>query len=118
MPDSYCDLIICSHVLEHVTDDRRALEEMRRILRPGGDAILLAPIVEGWAETYENGNVTTDAERHRHFEQFDHVRYFGADLRDRIRRAGFRLDEFTADGRASAEYGLDRGEKIFKATRC
>ena len=116
LPDQYCDMIICSHVLEHV-DDRRALPAIRRLLRPGGEAILLVPIVEGWAETYENDTVGSDAERHRHFEQFDHVRYFGADFRSRVAAAGFRLSEFTAGGSDSAEYGLQRGEKVFKATR-
>jgi len=116
LPDGYCDLIICSHVLEHV-DDRKALAEMHRLLRPGGEAILLVPIVEGWSQTYENQEAVTEEARHRHFAQFDHVRIFGADFRERVRGAGFTVTEFTAEGRACAEYGLERGEKIFKARR-
>ena len=53
----------------------------------------------------------------RHYGQSDHVRYYGADVRDRIRAAGFKLDEFTAEGEDVLTYGLARGEKVFVATK-
>jgi SAM-dependent methyltransferase len=116
LPDACFDCVVCSHVLEHV-DDRKALVEIRRVLRPGGFAIIMVPIVEGWATTYENPDATTPAERGRHFGQHDHVRYYGADLRDRIHAAGFNLAEFTAEGADVPRYGLLPGEKVFLATR-
>jgi SAM-dependent methyltransferase len=115
-PDESFDWIVCSHVLEHV-DDRKALTELKRILRPNGVAILMVPIVEGWDSTYENPSVTSPRDRDLHFGQNDHVRFYGRDFRDRIRAVGFDLTEFTATEPDVARYGLLRGEKIFLARR-
>ncbi len=115
LPDANFDRIICSHVLEHV-DDKKALAELKRVLRPGGQLILMVPIVEGWTQSYENPSVTTDMGRHLHFGQDDHIRYYGVDFRDRVRAAGFTLSEFTAEGADSVRYNLMRGEKVFLAT--
>jgi SAM-dependent methyltransferase len=115
-PDASYDCVVCSHVLEHV-DDKKALAEIHRVLKPGGVALIMLPLIEGWAKTYENKNVTTPEERKRHFGQSDHVRFYGADVRDRIRAAGFALDEFTAEGEDVLTYGLQRGEKVFIARK-
>jgi hypothetical protein len=116
LPDESYDLVLCSHVLEHV-DDRAALAEIHRILTVGGIALLMIPIVEGWTATYENRAITEPHDREIHFGQEDHVRYFGSDVRDRDRRAGFDLDEFTAEGTIVIKHGLFRGEKLFIAVR-
>jgi SAM-dependent methyltransferase len=116
LPGASFDRVICSHVLEHV-DDHRALREIHRVLRPGGQAVIMLPIVEGWSATYENPAVRTEDERTVHFGQYDHVRYFGADLRGRIADAGFALSEYTAEGADTAEYRLQRGEKVFLAAK-
>jgi SAM-dependent methyltransferase len=110
------DRIICSHVLEHV-DDQKALRELRRVTRPGGYVLLMTPVVEGWSETFEDSSFVTTVDREAFFGQHDHVRFYGADLRGRVRAAGFELAEYTADPRRTPRYGLQRGEKIFKATR-
>lgn len=113
--DSF-DRIVCSHVLEHV-DDRAALAQLFRVLRPGGLAILMVPIVEGWAQSYEDAEITSERKRVLHFGQRDHVRYYGWDFRDRIKEAGFALEEFTAQGKDCVQYGLARGEKLFLASK-
>jgi SAM-dependent methyltransferase len=87
MPDASFDVIFCSHVLEHVNDDRRAMREFRRVLRPDGWAILLVPITA--ERTVEDATVTDPAERLRRFGQHDHVRRYGPDYVDRLREAGF-----------------------------
>lgn len=112
LPDNSVDTIICSHILEHV-DDHAALKEIFRILRPGGTALLLFPLIEGWETTFEDPSIVAPEERLRFFGQEDHVRFFGRDARDRIRNAGFKLSEFTAVEPDVQEYGLRRGEKIF-----
>jgi len=115
-PDETFDCVVCSHVLEHV-DDRRALAELHRVLRRDGVALIMLPLIEGWARTYEPESARTPEERKRHFGQADHLRFYGADVRDRIRAAGFTLDEFTAEGEDVLTYGLQRGEKLFIARK-
>jgi SAM-dependent methyltransferase len=115
-PEASYDCIVCSHVLEHV-DDKKALAEIYRVLKPGGLALIMLPVIEGWAKTYENPQVISREDRKRHYGQSDHVRYYGADVRERIRAAGFALDEFTAEGPDVLIYGLQRGEKVFVATK-
>jgi Methyltransferase domain len=116
LPDACYDRIMCNHVLEHV-DDARALAEIYRMLRPGGVAILTTPVVEGWAETYENPRVQTPLERLLHFGQEDHARFFGRDLRDRIKATGFALDEVVATEPDVHRFGLIRAEAVFIATK-
>jgi predicted SAM-dependent methyltransferase len=87
--DESFDLIYCSHVLEHVPDDRRALAEFHRTLRPDGWAILQVPI---WREvTFEDPSIVDPAERLAVYGQMDHVRIYGHDFVDRVRDAGFKV---------------------------
>jgi SAM-dependent methyltransferase len=116
LPDESVELIVCSHVLEHV-DDKKALREMHRVLVPAGRAVLMFPIVEGWERTYEDATRTSPEDRTRYFGQHDHVRMFGRDVRDRIAEAGFRVTEFTAEEPEVSRYGLVRGEKVFIAAK-
>jgi len=89
-PGDHFDVIYCSHVLEHVPDDRCALGEFYRVLRKGGWAILLVPI--GADRTVEDPTIVTPAERRRVFGQEDHVRTYGPDYLDRLREAGFAVE--------------------------
>jgi SAM-dependent methyltransferase len=89
--DSY-DMFICSHVLEHVDDDRKALSELFRILKPGGRGILMVPIVLKLEKIDEDPAITDEATRWRRFGQYDHVRlYSKAGFMQRIQDAGFTL---------------------------
>jgi SAM-dependent methyltransferase len=112
LPDESVGTIICNHVLEHV-DDKSALAELFRVLKSGGSLILSVPMVEGWDETYENPEIIDPDERELHFGQFDHVRYYGRDFRQRLSVAGFNVEEVTAEGADVVKYSLLRGEKIF-----
>jgi len=112
LPDALFDVIVCNHVLEHV-DDKRALAEMYRILKPNGFCIITVPIIESWDKTYENAAVHTESERFMHFGQSDHIRIYGRDFRDRIKGAGFSIEEFTGTGDDCVKYGLMRGERVF-----
>jgi SAM-dependent methyltransferase len=116
LPDASYDIVICSHILEHV-DDRRAFAEIHRILRRGGQLLFMIPIIEGWATTYENPDILSEADRHVHFGQFDHIRYYGADVRDRATQAGFLVSEYCGSPIDCVKHGLIRGEKVFIATK-
>jgi hypothetical protein len=116
MPERSFDCVICSHVLEHV-DDMAALGELHRILKPGGVALLMVPIVEGWDASYEDPAITGGRDRLLHFGQQDHVRRYGRDFRDRVIRAGFELSEFAVDGAESVRYSIVPGIRIFIARR-
>lgn len=116
LPENSIDRVMCNHVLEHV-DDTKALAEVFRILVPGGVAIFTVPIVDAWEKTYENPAVTSDEDRTRHFGQHNHVRYYGQDLHDRIRAAGFILTDFVAVEPDVLEHGLIRGETVFVARK-
>jgi SAM-dependent methyltransferase len=106
------DFLICNHVLEHVEDDRRALAEIRRVLAPGGWAILMCPVDRRRARTLEDPRATTPAARHRLFGQSDHVRLYGRDYVDRLAEAGFavRVERYvdSCDSSSVARFGLRR----------
>lgn len=116
LPNESYDRIVCSHVLEHV-DDGKAFSELYRILRPSGQLIVMIPIIEGWSNTYEDHTITKPEQRKMHFQQWDHIRLYGADFRGRAISAGFNIDEFTAGPLDSIKYGLWRGEKVFVLTK-
>ena len=92
--DGQFDIFICSHVLEHVTDDRKAMRELFRILKPGGSGIVMVPVSLAVQEIDEDPTVTDEAERWRRFCQNDHVRlYSKPGLLERLRQAGFEIAE-------------------------
>ncbi|MBI5154287.1 class I SAM-dependent methyltransferase [Candidatus Poribacteria bacterium] len=85
------DFVLCSHVLEHIADDAKAMAELFRVLRPGGEAVILVPLRGD--VTFEDPTVTTDEGRERAFGQRDHVRWFGRDIRARLEKTGFEVSE-------------------------
>lgn len=117
-PDGQFDLLYCSHVLEHVPDDRAALREFRRVLAPRGMALLLVPMTA--PATFEDPTITDPRDRLLAFGQEDHVRRYGPDVRDRIRDAGFRLRTIRAEDVAVpteiALMGLDGAGDLFLGT--
>lgn len=95
--DSF-DALLCSHVLEHVPDDMKALAELFRIIRPGGFGIIMVPLIEGVEQTLESPFVVTDAERWKWYGQDDHVRqYARGDFIRRIEAAGFTVRQLGQD---------------------
>jgi SAM-dependent methyltransferase len=90
LEDDSFDVIMCNHVLEHIPDDRAALREIRRMLAPGGWAMLMTPILV--ETTVEDLSVTDPDERLRRFGQADHVRRYGWDYLRRLDDAGFETE--------------------------
>jgi SAM-dependent methyltransferase len=112
LPDGSFDVIVAHHILEHV-DHHKALAECFRCLKPGGFMVTTTPIIEGWAETYENPAITSRRGRLLHFGQDDHIKFFGRDLRAHMVAAGFDLEEFVSTEPDVARFGLQRGETLF-----
>lgn len=100
-PDASFDVLICSHVLEHIPDDRKAMRECRRVLRHDGYAVILVPITA--PATVEDLTITDPKERERLYGQHDHVRRYGPDFADRLKEAGWSVAEHAADAVAGPE---------------
>ena len=90
--DSF-DFILCNHVLEHIPDDTKAMQELYRILKPGGTAILQVPQDLNRQQTFEDDSITDPKERAKIFGQYDHVRVYGWDYFEKLRRIGFKVEE-------------------------
>jgi SAM-dependent methyltransferase len=96
--DASVDMILCSHVLEHVPEDRKAMREIRRVLKPDGFAVLLVPLVVGLDETNEDPSINTDALRWKYFGMGDHVRQYGKrDFVTRLEDAGLQVEQLGID---------------------
>lgn len=111
------DVILCNHVLEHIPDDKKAMQELYRVLKPGGWAILQTPMLDK-PQTLEDFSITEPKERERVFGQNDHVRVYGLDKKDRLESVGFtvEMDDFVNEHFTEEEqkrYGFDVSEKIF-----
>jgi len=92
--DNYFDFIIRNHVLEHIVDDQKAMRELFRVLKPGGEAILQVPIsrYNYNKETFEDFSITSPEERKIYFGQKDHVRMYGKDYKRRLESIGFKVE--------------------------
>ncbi len=119
-PDGSFDVLFCSHVLEHVVDDRKALREFFRVLAAKGWAILLVPITT--EKTFEDFSIIDPAERVRVFGQKDHLRRYGADYVERLREAGFQVTLVGVEDLACPEEAFRMGlsgcsDKLFICTK-
>lgn len=116
-PDASFDIVLANHVLEHVADDRLGVQELHRVLRPGGFAILQTPYSARLHATLEDAGIDDDAARLAIYGQEDHVRLFGRDIFKRFEGSGL-----VADIRRHGEvlldidplqYGVNRAEPLF-----
>jgi SAM-dependent methyltransferase len=97
-PDGCFDVVLGSHVLEHVPDDLRAMGELRRILRRDGFDIVMVPLVHGVEETNEDPAIDTPALRWKYFGSDDHLRQYGQrDFADRLATAAFKVERLGID---------------------
>lgn len=112
------DVVLCNHVLEHVQDDIKAMSEIKRVLKPGGWAILQVPFFSPVPDnTLDDNSITDPREREKVFGQDDHVRKFGKDYPQRIEKSGLKviLDDFAKS--QPDKYGLQKGEIIYRAEK-
>ncbi len=114
--DNSYDIILCNHVLEHIPNDTKAIQELFRVMRPGGWGIFQIPQDISRKNTFEDDTITNKKERTRIFGQYDHVRIYGMDYFDKLREAGFKVDavDYTASLTAADidKFRLAKGELI------
>ncbi|MDD2598606.1 MAG: class I SAM-dependent methyltransferase [Kiritimatiellae bacterium] len=120
--DNTFDFVLCNHVLEHVPDDRKALSEIFRVLKPGGVAILQTPYAPELRYTRERDpSISTEAQRLEFYGQEDHIRLYGIDLLDRILESGFDLQlkkhSAVLPEVDSAVAGVNSAEPLFVARK-
>jgi len=120
-PTASIDAFICSHVLEHIPEDTRAMAELFRILKPGGWGIVMVPIPIGMEQMREDFTVTSEAERWRHFGQGDHVRiYSRAAFVSRLEAVGFAVTLVSPEEIGTppiARYGLSATSVLYIASK-
>ena len=114
--DNSYGLILCNHVLEHISDDTKAMQELYRVMKPGGMGILQIPQDLSRETTFEDDSITDPKERAKIFGQYDHVRVYGRDYFDKLRSIGFRVveEDYTKrlDPRDVERFCLAKGEII------
>ena len=113
--DSY-DVIFCNHVLEHIPDDTKAMQELYRVLKPGGYGVFQVPQDLEREITFEDDSITDKKERAKIFGQYDHVRIYGKDYFNKLRHIGFKVNEVDYTAKLLKEdiikYCLAEGEII------
>jgi len=114
--DNAFDFILCNHVLEHIPNDTKAMQELLRVMKPGGMGIFQVPQDLGLKETFEDNTITDQKERAKIFGQYDHVRIYGRDYFDKLRNIGFTVNEVDYTASLSPEeierYCLAKGEIV------
>jgi SAM-dependent methyltransferase len=110
------DLIICFHVLEHIDEDLKAMQELLRILKPGGHCLIQTPFKEG--DIYENEAVVSPEDRLVHFGQADHVRIYGVEgLKNRLANTGFVVEVQLFENEAANRFGYKENEVVLKGRK-
>lgn len=114
--DNTYDVILCNHVLEHIPDDTKAMQELFRVMKPGGYGVFQIPQDLSRQTTFEDNTITDKKERAKIFGQYDHVRVYGYDYFNKLRDIGFMVNEVDYTAKLSAkaieQYCLALGEII------
>ncbi len=115
------DVIFCNHVLEHVDDAMQCMRELYRVMKPGGWGIMQVPQDFNRETTFEDPSIVTPEDREKHYWQKDHVRLFGCDYPDWLRKAGFTVQEFKPtehyDATLIDRMRLQKGEILYIARK-
>lgn len=118
--DNSFDVIYCSHVLEHVPDDRMAMRELYRVLKSGGYGVFMVPISRNNKSTFEDPTIVDPEQRQKFFLHPNHVRLYSSDFKDRLQEEGFRVKHFNqsdiVDNINATKFGL-KDDDVFLAIK-
>ena len=119
--NKYFDWVLCNHVLEHIKDDKSAIKEIFRVLKPGGKAIMQVPLNKNLKKTVEDDTITRKEDRIRVFGQYDHLRVYGLDYFKKLQAVGFYVDKIKYGNKLSrdeiARYRVAKDEYIPLCTK-
>jgi SAM-dependent methyltransferase len=119
--DNRFDVVLCSHVLEHIVDDQKAMRELFRVLKPGGWVLIQSPIDLTRDKTFEDFTIVSPDGREKAFGLSGHVRVYGRDYKDKLEAVGFtvKIDDYvtTLDIDIVRKCGLDAREDIYFCTK-
>jgi SAM-dependent methyltransferase len=119
--ENYFDIVLCNHVLEHVPTDKQAMSELYRVMKKGGWGIFQVPIDYKKEKTYEDFSITSPKEREKAFGQYDHVRWYGRDYKDKLKNAGFNVtvDDYIKkfSSEELSKFGLSSSHLIYYCTK-
>ena len=115
--DNTFDFIMCTHVLEHIPDEKKAMSELYRVLKPNeGIAMLNVPINNTLQKTFENPAYNTPELRSKYYGQYDHLRIYGLDYPEKLKSSGFFVEEITMgkffNDDDLKKFGLSKNEKF------
>ena len=110
--DNSYDVILCNHVLEHIPDDTKAMQELYRIMKPGGWGVFQVPQDLNRDITFEDNTITDRKERTKIFGQYDHVRIYGQDYVERIASSGLKVNRINISYKYP-DFGLNKEEDLF-----
>jgi len=117
LEDNRFDVIFCNHVMEHVDDAIKCMSELQRVMKPGGWGIMQVPQDFTREDTFEDASITSEEDREKHYWQKDHVRLFGKDYPNWLKKAGFEVESFNKESNYSEEfiekYRLDKKEILY-----
>ena len=115
-PANTFDLVICYHVLEHITEDQKAITELHRVLKPGGKCFIQTPFKDG--SIYEDPSKQSKQERKQHFGQEDHVRIYSVDgLKERLEVVGFQIEILSFSAAQDNYFGFSEKENVLIASK-
>jgi SAM-dependent methyltransferase len=121
LPDNSFDVIICNHVFQYIEDDKKAMQNIYKLMKKGGWGIMQVPINTSRTTTYEDSSITDPLERLKAFGLKEHVRYYSYDYADRLRAAGFNVtvDDYTKEftDQEIYKYGFWKGDAVYYCTK-
>jgi SAM-dependent methyltransferase len=119
--DNSFDYIFCNHVLEHIPNDTKAMQELYRVLKPNGIGIFQIPQDINREKTFEDNTITDPKERAKIFGQYDHVRIYGRDYFNKLRSVGFTVNQIDYTAQLSDQeidkFRLAKGEILPVCTK-
>ncbi|MBC7486855.1 MAG: methyltransferase domain-containing protein [Cytophagaceae bacterium] len=118
--DNRFDYIICSHVLDDVDDDRKALREMYRVLKSGGQAIIAVPADLEMPVTVEFDETPEKKSLKLHLKiSAENKRVYGADFIDILAGEGFEVSLILSSSMNDSirNYALRKSDCLYVCTK-